>query len=140
MRHIRQPDGSSLCGQIAVAVVTGLPLDEVIERGFAGHRGKTNTRRVKQALRRFGVECGDKLERTRRTDVAIARLSYAPRPSWSRKRREYVERRPSTGHWVVVDEGRVWDGIFGDSRGDAEWPDGAKLTSYLPLTSATTVV
>jgi hypothetical protein len=29
MKRISQPGGSNLCGQIAVAVVTGLPLEEV---------------------------------------------------------------------------------------------------------------
>jgi len=141
VRHIHQPKDSSLCGQIAVAVVTGLDLDLVIRFAFWGHTGSTSTRRVVRALRMLRnsrmsqVEVlAERLERSRRTEVAIARLAYAPRDSWSRKLGGFVQRRPASGHWVVVEGGYVWDGIHGKASGIAyEWPAGAKLTSYLPV-------
>jgi hypothetical protein len=140
VRWIKQPSGSSLCGQIAVAVVADVDLDYAIRRGFGGSRNGTSTRRIDYALRLLGVHPWERdlprlrLQRTRTTDVAIAKLSFAARPSWSRAAGGFVERRPSRWHWVVLDGDLVWDGVYGNKHGAVDWPDGAKVTSYLPVT------
>ena len=52
LSHIRQPEGSNLCGQACVAMLAGVTLAEAIRA--TGTRGRTSTRHVTHALRALG--------------------------------------------------------------------------------------
>lgn len=115
-RWIRQEPKSHNCGPIAVAVITGVPLEKVYE--VIGKKGNTSTKDVARGLRKLGYSCPRRLQREPRPELGIAHLRYKG------------ERR---SHWVVVDGDKIWDGIYGNSKGNVNWPDGARMTSYLPV-------
>jgi len=37
------------------------------------------------------------------------------------------------GCWVAVEDGRIFDGIWGDPYGVVEWPNDFRITSYLAI-------
>lgn len=110
---IRQPGGSRLCGQVAVAIIAGITLEEAVE--VVGHRKSTHTRELVAAFRSLGFQCADRLQRIPRPPLAVAKLTP---PSKS-----------SGWHWVVVDGRRTLDGFPGDPTRTPGW----RITSYLPL-------
>ena len=55
---IKQPEGSSLCGQACVAMIAGTSLDESIE--LFKSKGKTRTKQLHHALQKKGISCGNK--------------------------------------------------------------------------------
>jgi hypothetical protein len=115
-RWVIQPPRSHLCGQVAVAMIAGVELDEAI--AAVGHRRSTTTRDVVRGLRHFGLICPDRLQRIERPPFAVGKLS---RPKQS-----------SSWHWVVCDGADTWDGIDAFEVLDRcnDW----RLTSYLPVT------
>lgn len=115
-----QPEGSSLCGQIAVAVIANIDLTKSIE--LFGKKSSTRTKQVARVLRLLGFECPDRLKRKyEATDkFGIAKLSY--------------KGNRNSGHWVVIDNHKIYDGVWGNADGTVTWPVGARLTSYLPVT------
>jgi hypothetical protein len=117
-RLVRQPKGSSLCGQACVAMAAGVCLGAAIRA--VGHRRSTSTREVISALRRLGVGCADRCRR-----ISRARPTYPPRALVVVRR----DRRRCF-HWVYYK-----DGVFLDPEG--EWPryDGWRVTSYLEVFS-----
>jgi hypothetical protein len=123
--HIFQPPGSSLCGQTCVAMIAGVSLKESIDV-FSGKRGGTRTKDVVAALRKLGINCGDQpLTRYRGDclpDTCIAKLHF--------------DHQKQT-HWVVWHEGIFYDpSIDGDFILNAiknKYPEGVRLTSYLPI-------
>lgn len=60
---IRQAQDSNTCGQCCVAMLACVSVEEACEA--AGTRGKTRTKHIRDALRRFGVACGDRRIRHR---------------------------------------------------------------------------
>ncbi len=118
-RWIKQPDDSNQCGQVAVAVVTGITLKQSIR--IIGKKGCTNTKDLVFALRFLGYKCPRKCKKMPRPPLAIAKLRAPDRKNgW---------------HWVVVDGDKIYDGIDGNERGQIIWKYGWKLTSYLPITT-----
>lgn len=125
IRLVRQPEGSSLCGQACVAMVAGVTLIEAT--AAIGHTRPTYTRDLVAALRSFGVQCEDRLKlvsRARPELPARAILSirkFVEKPNGGRKR---------YGHWMVI-----WYGHIFDPEG--VWPehyrDGWRVTSYLEI-------
>ena len=116
---IQQKPKSHCCGQIAVAVVAGISLEESIK--VVGKKGSTTTKDLAKALRKLGYSCPNRCKKTNPPpELAIAQLK---RPS-----------RKSGWHWVVVDGDRIWDGTNGNSLGQVSWLKGEKITSYLPIT------
>lgn len=121
MRLVRQPVGSSLCGQCCVAMAAGVSLDRACE--VVGHRHGTYTRELVTALRALGVATGDKLKRIRRTAPLLPCRAVVS-----------IVRYGDTGrraqaHWMLT-----WDGEVLDPGGS--WPDGFKnwrMTSYLEV-------
>jgi|SRR6185503_13829697 len=114
LQWIQQPQKTKLCGQIAVAVIANITLEKSIE--LFGKRGCTRTKDVIQVLRRLGLDCSNRLLRKQIT-FGIAKLSY----------------KNSKSHWVVIDNNKIFDGVYGNSNGEVSWPEGARLTSYLSI-------
>jgi hypothetical protein len=36
-------------------------------------------------------------------------------------------------HWVALEDGHIFDGIWGDAYGIVNWPSHFRITSYLPI-------
>jgi hypothetical protein len=113
MKPTQEP-GSFYCGQVAVALVAGITLDEAVH--VVGHKHSTKTREIVRAMRALGYTCPDTLQRIERPPLAIAKLvdTRRPRSSW---------------HWVVCFGPYTIDGLPGDPL---TMPD-VRITSYLPL-------
>lgn len=127
MKWVEQPRPSRVCGQVAIAVLCGLTLDQACRQ--IGHRKGTRTKALVRVLRAFGFQCEDHCKRRVRSempDVALAQVRTIGRPqdSW---------------HWIVVANGVVYDGCEGGIH-TLEWYErailrnGYKITSYLALT------
>lgn len=120
-----QPPGSRLCGQVAVAALAGVTLEEAVHA--VGHRHGSRTRDLVRALRSLGLE--PLAERCRRMDRPAFGLAQVHLPGFS------------GWHWVAVDGAYVYDG---NERGPVAFPlyeaaaarqyrPGARVTSYLPV-------
>jgi len=119
MKLVRQPKGSSLCGQACVATIAGVSLEESI-MAFGGTRGGTSTKQVVDALRKLGVACGDNLVRlskkSLKTPTCIVKLHFDGY---------------KFTHWTVYHKGKGYmDPDFGPVK---EYPSGVRETSYLPV-------
>jgi hypothetical protein len=117
LKWMKQPEGSNLCGQIAVTVLANIPLDDAIK--LVGKKGCTTTKRIAKALRKVGFQCTDRLCRKPRPELGLGKLTYP---------------KKQKGHWVVIQGDKIYDGIYGKPDGTVYWKPGWKLTSYLPLT------
>jgi hypothetical protein len=114
---VKQPSGTKTCGQVAIAVIAGISLDEAIK--VVGKKGCTTTKDLVKALRKLGFQCPDRCRKMPRPPLAIAQLR--------------TPERKSGWHWVVVDGDKFFDGINGNADGNVMWC-GSKMTSYLPIT------
>lgn len=116
-RVIRQPEGSSLCGQACVAMAAGVSLDRAIK--VVGHEGGTTTAEVREALRDLGVGCADKLRRISR---------QRPHPP---KRAVLAVKgiRNWRWHWVLTWDGEIYDPAGYNLSDYKHW----KITSYLEI-------
>ena len=114
---IAQPPNKKVCGQVAVAVITGKPLDEVIR--VIGKKGCTKTKDIVKGLRKLGSHCAGKVQRMKGTvPLGIAQVRKKGRSGW---------------HWVVIEGDKIWDGHFGTPDGTVVWPEGWRITSYLRI-------
>ena len=119
-KWIPQPSGKKNCGIIAVAVLTGISVEESAEK--IGKNGATTTKQLVCGLRKLGYECPNRLVKFK---LPLPQMAIAKMVSPSRK---------SGWHWVALSEGKIYDGVFGTPDGKVHWPIGAKMTSYLPIT------
>jgi len=80
---IKQPEGSYLCGQIAVAVIAGISLEEAIK--VVEKKGCTSTKRLVKSLKALGFECPSRLKRMPNAPpLGIGHLKYSKnRGHWS---------------------------------------------------------
>ena len=116
MKWIKQPR-KPICGQVAVAVITGKPLKEIFK--IIGHKHGTKTRELAKVLRKLGYTCPYRLKILKqKPKLAIAKLKHKLRRGW---------------HWVVIDGDKIYDGVNGIKSGKVKWKRGYKLTSYLPI-------
>jgi hypothetical protein len=130
MNWIEQPNGSRVCGQVAVAVLASISLDESCE--VVGHRHGTSTRALVRALRRLGFDCADDCRSRTRPELGLAQV-HDTHGVLHLRNGEYIRRRRPGWHWVVVDGGRILDGSFGRADGTVTWPEGWRMTSYLEV-------
>lgn len=116
---VAQPPDTHICGQIALAVITGMSLLDAIQ--LVGHEKGTKTREIVRALRGLGYTCPDRLGRAKEPpDLGLGALRrLTGRGDW---------------HWVVFDGPFVWDGAYGKADGTVEWPEHMRIFSYLPIT------
>jgi hypothetical protein len=115
---IKQPEKSRICGQIAVAVITGISVEE--SKKLIGKNFGTNTKDIAKALRKMGYKCPNRCKRLKeKPKLAIAQVR---KPS-----------KKSGWHWVVIHEDKIYDGIDGNPDGTVNWIKGQRITSYLPI-------
>jgi hypothetical protein len=119
---IPQPSKSKLCGQIAVAVIAEITVEESIK--VVGKKGCTTTKQLAAAFRKLGYQCPNRCRpfKLPLPELAVAQMRHPARKSgW---------------HWVAIANGKIYDGIFGDKDGNVRWPAGGKMTSFFPLTKS----
>jgi hypothetical protein len=105
------------CGQIAVAVLTGISVKEATK--LIGKKGCTRTKDLVVALRKLGYSCPDQCRKMARPSLGLAKLHLPKQTGW---------------HWIVVDGSAIYDGVNGDVNGFVRWESNWKITSYLPVT------
>lgn len=119
-RWRRQEAGTRTSGQVALAVITGCPVKEIIER--VGHSHHTTTRELARVLDHYGYLCPSRCVRAKNPrempKLALAQVHSQYSSRW---------------HWVVVENGRIFDGIWGDAYGVVDWPRDFRITCYLPI-------
>jgi hypothetical protein len=116
----KQDPKTRTSGQVAVAVITGRPLAQIIER--IGHNHHTSTGELAVVLGQYGYLCPMRCI-TARVLKEVPKLALAQ-----------VHSSRRTGcHWVAIEDGRIFDGIWGDAYGVVEWPSDFRITSYLPI-------
>lgn len=90
IQMVKQPKGSTICGQCCVAMITGKALDEVIK--VFGHSHATRTKELHKVLKHFGYTSNSKLIRFTNfsglPDLGIVKITY----DW----------RKHNGHWAVI--------------------------------------
>lgn len=114
---VRQPEGTSLCGQCCVAMAAKVSLKDAVEA--VGHDKKrgTHTHEIVAALRRLGVGCADKLRRVSRSKPILPKRAIV-----------VITNGNTKWHWMLV-----WDGSVHDP--ESRWPDycGWRISSYLEI-------
>jgi hypothetical protein len=108
------------CGIIAVAVVAGVSVEEAAKA--IGKNGTTTTKQIAKGLRAFGYECGDRCKPFKKSPFPKLAIAQMKSPD-----------RRSGWHWVVIDNGLIYDGLFGNKDGSVRWPIGGKITSLLEI-------
>jgi len=116
----RQNPRTRTSGQVAVAVITGRPVEEVIKR--IGHSHNATTRELASVLDQYGYLCSLRCVPAKRLTeppkLALAQVHAARRSDW---------------HWVAIENGRIFDGVWGDGYGVVNWPTDFRITSYLTI-------
>lgn len=97
VKMVKQPDGSSICGQCCVAMATGRAIKNVIK--VFGHSHATRTKELHKALSKLGVNSDNKLTRnyakTPIPENCILKITY--------------DSRKHSGHWVYLKKGICYD-------------------------------
>lgn len=120
LQWLRQDAKTRTSGQVAVAVITGRPLEEILHR--IGHSHHTTTRELARILDHYGFLCPCRCVRAK-DPRDLPRLALA----------QVRSPRSSRWHWVVVENGRIFDGIWGDAYGVVDWPRDFRITCYVPV-------
>lgn len=133
LTHIKQPRGSSLCGQTCLAMYLGISLGESIF-WFNGKRSGTNTRILCYVLRNQGVD----IALNSRLRV-IYRGVKVPRTGILRIKWKIPDRKVNHGHWVlkvgdmIHDPEQEWPVEYEDYVARILPPLYGKITSFLKL-------
>jgi hypothetical protein len=109
-----------ISGQVAAAVISGRPVEEIIER--MGHSRRATTRELARVLGQYGYLCAEHCVSARKRRE-LPKLGLA----------QVGTRHSSRRHWVAIEDGHIFDGVWGDAYGVVEWPQGFRITSYLPI-------
>jgi len=125
MKLVRQPDGSSLCGQSCVAMAAGVSLKRAVAAVGHSRIGGTHTREIVAALRALGVECADRCRKVSRKRPVLPQrgmvVIHQPKGEHGVSYHRW--------HWILT-----WDGQIYDPAG--LWPDRYtdwRITSYLEI-------
>jgi len=119
-RWVRQDSRTRTSGQVAVAVVTERPVEEIIKR--VGHSHHTTTRELAAVLDHYGYLCPRRCVPVK-DPRDIPKLAIA----------QVHSNRSSRWHWVAIEDGRIFDGLWGDAYGVVEWTSDFRITCYLPI-------
>lgn len=122
--HVRQPTETS-CAQACIAMITGVPVADLIARMNPGPKSGTRGAAIVRELRNHGVRCGDRFQA----------LRGKPFPRFAIVRIVHPDKR---GHVVVKFE-RTWLDPLLESpfEGDpprgavTPWAGGSRITSAL---------
>ncbi len=100
LKHLRQPSESNTCGQTCVAMLARVSYEKVIS---VMGRGRTNTRKVREGLRKFGLK-SDKLTQFRgnREYKHYKKLNFDA----LLKLKDSEAHKDGNWHWIVWDAKR----------------------------------
>lgn len=119
-RWISQGRSKHISGQVAAAVISGRPVEEIMER--IGHSHRATTRELIRVLSHYGYLCGEHC-------VPARRLNEPPKLGLA----QVHPTHSSCWHWVAIEDGHIFDGVWGDAYGVVNWPEDFRITSYLPI-------
>ena len=102
---VKQPVNSRCCGQACVAMLAGVTLNESVR--IFGKRSTTTTKDVVAALRKLGIQCGDRAVRLGKGVWKSGRCMVVVHAKGDKK---YL-------HWVVYGDGRYYDPAAGIAPG-----------------------
>lgn len=109
-----------ISGQVAAAVISGRPVEEIVAR--IGHSHRASTRELARVLGQYGYLCPDRCVPAKKIKeppkLGLAQVHTANSGCW---------------HWVAVEDGHIFDGVWGDAYGVVDWPGDFRITSYLPI-------
>lgn len=122
MKHIKQPDGSKLCGQTCTAMVTNTHLANVVAViGFKGTHYKT----LDTAMRKLGKgKLGPIIQRRSAESDFPAKGTYIARLQISKK--------PHRSHFVALKDGKVYDPEWGFAVPYPYWIMGIRENVRVP--------
>lgn len=92
---VKQALNSSTCGQCCISMVTGLPLEMIIEQ--IGTKSGTNSHQVSNCFGWFGWDCEYSVRKYKGSGENLPKLAILA-----------VGKRKST-HWVVFYNGTIYD-------------------------------
>lgn len=95
-------------------------MEEIIER--IGHTHHTTTRELARVLGQYGYLCRERC-------IPAKELKELPKLGLG----QVHSSQSSRWHWVAVEDGHIFDGIWGDAYGTVDWPNDFRITSYLPI-------
>ena len=116
MKLVRQPKGSSVCGQACVATLGGITLARAIL--LTNRTGKTTTKDIKRALMLLDIRHDDRRKRGMPGKDVTAMLFWT---SHDKKER----------HWTVWYKGKHYDPAAGIFRKTPKHLENGRVTSYL---------
>ena len=121
-----QPPDTTICGQVAVALITGAPLSLVIT--MFGHSHTTRTKEIVRALTYFGYRTDGVLRRAGLSDtwpaLGIGKMQWRNPEDVAQTTQKYWR---SGSHWVIIRNGKIQDGHV---HKDDTW-GGGLITSWL---------
>lgn len=121
LEYIKQ-DTRPICGQVAVAVIAGVSLEEAIKA--VGHEKGTTSKELISGLKKLGVKCKSKSQRVRK--------GYTPKTA-------IFHISPSTKkwnwHWVAFHDNIWYNGNrwHDEPEKNIIFPKGWKPTSYIEI-------
>lgn len=119
MLHLKQPEGSSYCGETCISMLTGVPLPQVVE--ICGKQNGTTTKDIIRTLSVFGINCAPRCRRISRKLPVYPQKCLLVLRNKTRKR----------FHWMLMLDNKIYDP-------EHMWPngyDGWEITSYLEIYS-----
>lgn len=102
MKPQRQPKKSKLCGKVAVQILTGKPITEIME-AFNGDHGKTPNREIVRVLKAFGYTVTE----SRLNGKPLLELPSIIKLKWPKP-------LSSGFHWVAYDGTYIYDPLWGE--------------------------
>lgn len=97
MLYLQQPKQSKLCGQTCLAMITGKPVEDIIE--LIGTKKGTSTKRILNSLSILGFNHSGRLI-PRRTQPLPSLAICKIRREWNKS---------GNWHWVVLCNGMIYD-------------------------------
>ena len=94
--HLHQPPNSSICGQVCIAMICNISIDEACV--IVGHRRATTGKELHRALLKKGVFTSDTMERYSKYRGASSRCIARFRAPAIR-----------ASHWVLIWDNRIYD-------------------------------
>lgn len=120
VRYLFQPLGSNQCGQTCVAMLLGIPLNDVLTE--MGKDGVTTTRDLVTILQSHGFETSERRMRvtksTKLPDICILSMKIEGQSNW---------------HWVLYVQGKYLDPDAGPLSRYRRNNNACRFTSYIEI-------
>ena len=115
----KKQDDNNSCGQLAVSIIVKKPVKEIYKL-LKGYKSYTNAKIIIALLRYYGIRCDSNLQFTRKSDLAICKLTD------TKDKNGYY-------HFIVIWKDKIFDGANGYRNGTVRWEKHWKITSYINI-------